>query len=79
MSYINVMEDIQRLPHYREFTCKRCGHKQQVYSLLVQAQCERCNTPVKLRRYSAAPEIEDVIDNVLSWLGTGKEFQFSHR
>jgi hypothetical protein len=77
MSYTEVIEDIQHLSHYREFTCKQCGHKQRVYSLVVQSHCERCNTPVKLRRYSAAPEIEDVIDAVLSWLGTDKEFELA--
>jgi hypothetical protein len=32
---------------------------------------------VKLRRYAATPEIEDVIDAVLSWLGQGREFELA--
>lgn len=77
MSYSEVIEDIRTLPHYREFTCGRCGHKQEVYSLVVQSRCERCDAPAKLRRYSAAPEIEDVIDVVLDWLGKGKGFELA--
>ncbi len=77
MSYARVIEDIESLPHYREFTCKQCGHRQSAYSLTIQARCERCNTPVKLRRYAATPEIEDVIDAVLSWLGQGREFELA--
>ncbi len=77
MSYTKVVEDIENLPHYREFTCMRCGHKQKVYSLVIQSHCEKCNTPVKLRRFTAAPEIEDVIDAVLFWLGEGEEFELA--
>ena len=28
---------------------------------------------MKLRRYAAGPEIEDVIDTVLEWLGEGND------
>jgi transcription elongation factor Elf1 len=77
MSYIEVIEHIDNLPHYREFTCRQCGHKQKVHSLVVQSHCEKCGASVKLRRYAASPEIEDVIDAVLAWLGRGEEFELA--
>lgn len=78
MSYTNVIKDIENLPHYREYVCKQCGHQQQIYSLFIQANCEKCGTQVKLRGYaSIGSEIEDVIDAVLEWLGKGKEFELA--
>jgi hypothetical protein len=77
MSYAEVIEAIENLPHYREFTCMQCGHEQTIYSLVIQSHCEKCNIPVKLRRYAAGPEIEDIIDTVLSWLGKGQEFELA--
>ena len=48
-----------------------------MYSLTVQSHCEGCKAPVKLRRYTAAAEIEDVIDAVLFWMGEGEEFKLA--
>lgn len=75
MSYAEIIEQIENLPHYREYVCSRCGYKQQVYVLTVHSHCKRCDTPVKLRCYAATPELEDVIDAVLKWLGEGVEFE----
>jgi len=76
MSYSEVIEDIHNLPHYREYTCSKCGHKQKVYILFVYNNCENCGTRSKLRGFAAiGSEIEDVIDYVLDWLGKGKEFE----
>lgn len=70
MSYSNVIDDIQKLPHYREYTCKKCGHKQKVFVLLIQSNCKECGTRNKLRGYaSIGSEVEDVIDTVLIWIG----------
>lgn len=77
MSYTEIIEGIENLPHYREFTCRQCGHRQRVYSLVVRSHCEKCKTSVKLRRYAASPEIEDIIDAVLAWLGEGEEFELA--
>jgi hypothetical protein len=75
MSYTDVLEDIEKLPHYREFVCRRCGHKQNIYILTIQTDCEKCKTRSKLRRYAAiGSEIEDVIDAVLAWMGDGDDF-----
>jgi len=78
MSYTDVIKDIENLPHYREYTCRQCGHKQWVYSLVIQSPCEKCGTRSKLRRYaSIGSEIEDVIDTVLAWLGEGEQFKLA--
>jgi transcription elongation factor Elf1 len=77
MSYTKVIEDIENLPHYREYTCRQCGHKQKAYILVVNSRCEQCGVCGKLRRYAASPEIEDVIDAVLAWLGEGEEFELA--
>ncbi len=76
MSYINCIEDIKKLPHYREYTCSNCGHKQRVYILIIQHKCEKCGELGKLRRFqSFGGETEDIIDIVLDWLGEGEEFK----
>jgi hypothetical protein len=73
-----VIEDITNLPHYREFICNQCGHKQRAYSLVVQTHCENCKTTLKLRGYAAiGSEVEDVIDAVLAWLGQGDELELA--
>jgi ribosomal protein L37E len=77
MSYADVIEDIEKLSHYREYTCRQCGHKQKAYSLVVQSRCEKCGVWSKLRRYAASPEIEDVVDAALIWLGEGEEFKLA--
>jgi ribosomal protein S27E len=76
MSYTDVINEIKNLPHYRKYTCVQCGHSQQIYALLIQASCEKCGRQTKLRGYAAlGSEVEDVIDAVLVWLGTGDEFK----
>ena len=76
--YTSVIQSIENLPHYREFTCRHCGYTQRVYSLTIQASRRRCGTQTKLRAYaSVGAEIEDVIDTVLAWLGEGKELELA--
>jgi hypothetical protein len=78
MSYTEVINDIEHLPHYREFTCRKCGKRQEVFVLLIQAKCENCGTITKLRGYaSIGSETEDVIDAALKWLGKDKEFDLA--
>jgi ribosomal protein S27E len=76
MSYIKAIEDIQNLPHYYEFTCSKCEHRQKVYALQIHDKCEQCGTEYKFRGVvPIGTEIEDVIDAVLAWLGKGGEFE----
>jgi len=76
MSYTYVIEQIEDLPRFREFTCTVCGHMQKAYALLIQTRCENCQEKLKLRGLaSIGSEIEDVIDAVLVWLGEGEELE----
>jgi hypothetical protein len=76
MSYLKIIEGIQKLPHYREYTCTKCGQKQKAYMLLIHGKCERCGTEYKFRGIAPiGSEIEDVVDAVLDWLGKGIEFE----
>jgi transcription elongation factor Elf1 len=76
MSYSKTIEEIQNLPHYREFSCKKCGHKQKVYILVIHGNCDQCGTEYKFRGITPiGSEIEDVIDTVLDWIGKGNEFE----
>ena len=76
MSYSNIIEEIRKLPHYREYTCTKCRRKQKVYILLIHGNCEHCGTEYKFRGIAPiGSEIEDVVDTVLDWLGKGNEFE----
>ncbi len=76
MSYIDCIEDIKKMPHYREYVCSNCGHKQKAYILIIQQKCEKCGEKAKLRGYeSLGAETEDIIDTVLDWIGKGEEFK----
>lgn len=73
MSYWSIMQEIEKLPHYREYICLKCGHKQKVLALLIQHNCENCSERYKMRSYgSIGTEVEDVIDCVLDWMGEGE-------
>ena len=72
MSYFDVIQEIEKLPHYREFVCSACGYKQRVLVLIIDCKCEKCGENLKLRGYAPiGTEIEDVIDAVLEWIGKG--------
>ena len=73
MSYWSVMQEIEALPHYREYVCLKCNHKQNALVLLIQHNCENCGERYKMRSYgSIGTEVEDVIDSVLDWMGEGE-------
>lgn len=73
---IDIIDEINRLPRFRKYTCHQCGHEQEVYTLEIYGICKSCGRKSKLRGFaSMGTEIEDVIDAVLQWLGTDKEFE----
>ena len=75
MSYTEVIDEIQTLPHYREYTCRKCGHNQKVFILKIQSICEQCGRECKFRGFAPiGSELEDVIEAVLAWMGTGTDF-----
>ena len=72
------IEQIRTLPKTRPFTC--CGRTTNVSILQIYGQCPECGQNVKMRRLgSVGSEIEDVIDAVLEWMGTGKDFEMAMR
>jgi hypothetical protein len=78
MSYTAAIDEIEGLPYYREYKCPRCSYEQKAYILAIQANCNNCDRPVKLRGYaSLGSEIEDVVDAVLAWLGEGNELELA--
>jgi DNA-directed RNA polymerase subunit RPC12/RpoP len=76
MAYL--IEEIKNLPHYREYICRSCGHKQKAYILSIEGRCENCNKNITLRGFaSTGTETEDIIDTVLEWIGNGKVFELA--
>jgi hypothetical protein len=70
----DLIEEIRVLPRTKSFTC--CGRTMDVSTLDMYAQCPTCGKRSKLRGYGAiGTEIQDVIDAVLRWMGTGQEFE----
>jgi hypothetical protein len=62
----DLLEALRAFPHVR--TVKHCDSTMEVSPLALYAVCPACRQRVKLRSFSGAPEIEDVIDAVLEWL-----------
>lgn len=78
MSYTGILIELEKLPHYRDLTCKICGHSQKEFILTIQTKCQNCGQEYKLRGLGAIGiEIEDVIDAVLEWIGEGNEFDLA--
>src|SRR5262245_61379173 len=76
MSIEHVIEKIENLPHERTFVCTNCGQRGTASILSIHVNCERCSKRLKLRGYgSIGIEIEDVVDAVLEWMGTGARLE----
>ncbi len=61
-----LIEAIHALPTRREV--EHCGRRFEVAAFEMYATCPQCGQQVKLRGFSAIPEIEDVFDAVFSWM-----------
>ena len=61
-----VQDAIRAFPARREVT--HCGVGFTASPFAIYATCPACLARVKLRAYSAAPEIEDVFDAVFEWM-----------
>lgn len=70
MPYTDLINEIENLPHYREYTCKICGSQQKVFILTFQTTCTTCGAISWQRSRTRRHEIEDVIDAVLEWIGS---------
>jgi hypothetical protein len=74
MELNRIMEEIGALPRTKPFSC--CGQTREVCTLDIYALCPVCQKKSKLRGFfPIGTEIQDVIDAVLKWMGTGKEFE----
>ncbi len=61
-----IIDLIRDFPVTRQV--EHCGQRFSVSSLDTYARCPRCGAQIKLRSYSAVPEIEDVFDAILGWM-----------
>jgi hypothetical protein len=72
MSFVSLIDTINKLPHERTFVCTKCGQAGTASILSIYSDCQRCSTRHKLRGYGAmGDEVEDIIDAVLTWMGSG--------
>mgnify|MGYP000151762886 CR=1 FL=1 len=61
-----IVDAVRTLPLRREVS--HCGLTFSVSSFDLYATCLTCGTRIKVRAYSAIPEIEDVFDAVFEWM-----------
>src|SRR5213082_2931213 len=61
----DLIDAIRSFPAEREI--EHCGIRFSVPSLDFYAKCQHCGTIIKLRGYSAQPELADLVDAVLEW------------
>jgi hypothetical protein len=61
-----LVEAVRTFPIRRQV--RHCGTSFEVDALSIYATCPACKTKIKLRAYSAAPDLEDLIDAVLEWM-----------
>ncbi len=66
----DLIEAIRAFPVRREI--EHCGARITADPFDFDIQCPRCGTRVKVRSFSAIPEIEDVFDAVFEWMNQGK-------
>ena len=61
-----LLEVIRSFPVQRE--TEHCGIRFVVDPFAFYAECPRCGTRIKVRSFTAAPEIEDLFDAVFEWM-----------
>ncbi len=61
-----LVETIRNFPTAREV--EHCGRRFTVSPFDIYATCPQCGARIKVRSFSALPEIEDVFDAVFTWL-----------
>ena len=62
----SLIDAIRSFPLEREV--EHCGSKFVVSPFDIYATCPRCGARLKLRSFSAVPEIEDVFDALFEWM-----------
>lgn len=71
------VETIQHFPLEREVT--HCDTKFAVSPFDFYATCPQCGTRIKVRGFSAAPEIEDLFDAVFTWMSRPAAAELARR
>jgi hypothetical protein len=61
-----LLEAVESFPTAREVT--HCGSAFSVSPLDIYATCPTCGTRLKVRAFSAGPDLEDLFDAFLTWL-----------
>jgi hypothetical protein len=62
----DLIDAIRGFPAHREI--EHCGTRLLIDPFDFYADCPRCGTRIKVRSYSANPEIEDIFDAVFEWM-----------
>jgi hypothetical protein len=62
----DLIRAIRELPVERDVT--HCGQTFQVSPFEIYAECPQCRKLLKLRSFSAVPELEDLFDAVFEWM-----------
>lgn len=76
MSLSEVIDEIQKLEHFRVHPCSECGSEIRSHILEIYVSCPSCKTEHKMRGFgSVGTEIQDVVDAVLEWAGTGEKIE----
>ncbi len=72
-----LIDAIRSLPVLRE--TKHCNTTFSVSAFDFYAHCPDCGARIKLRSFSALPEIEDVFDAVFEWMNNPEAQQLATR
>ena len=71
----DVISEIEALEHFREVKCYNCNEAFRIHVLQIHVQCSACGAEAKCRGFGGiGTEIQDVVDAVLKWAGSGEEF-----
>jgi len=76
MNYHDTIKAIKQAKQFKNVKCSECNECFEVHALQINATCPKCDFNLKNRGFAAiGGEIEDVIDAVLEWMGTGKGYE----
>lgn len=70
-----IFQEVEQWEHFQTINCPKCDKTIRYHCLEIYAICPKCKTEQKVRAFGAVgTEIQDVIDAVLKWSGTGTQF-----
>lgn len=73
-----IIDEIENFPATRIIEC-RCGKSYRISTLLIYGHCDHCGAQTaKLRAFGGiGTELQDLIDAVLKWMGTGEQLELT--